>query len=245
MEDDRVEIVRRQIFAYLKSPSLKHIRDGWAVEKLARDIIRRLDRRSALWAKWEGERETLCKAAAGSWIPIEDLRDCLNRMDGPRLTSTDVTQRLRAFYEEPYAHYPNEELREGCLAIYEREKAEGTDLPAIVGALQEHVEREEERLRRELHVRYRRQQEEAREALEQRYLSGADCKWTSIRGSKELYSRINGRTYRLTSTADKRLRLFRVASIEDKDGIPIGTYGSRREVTKALEQVAYEPEPWR
>jgi hypothetical protein len=242
MDDDRVEVVRRQIFEHLKSPSLKHIRDGWAVDKLAREIIRQLDRRSALWAKWEGEREALCKAAAGCWIPIEDLRDCLNRMDGPGLTSTDVAQRLRAIHEEPYAHYPNEDLREGCLAIYEREKAEGTDLPAIVGALQEHVEREEERLRRELHERYRRQQEEARQALEQRFLSGADCKWTPIGRSKELYCRVNGRTYRLAPTTNKKLRLCRIASLEDEEGTLIGIYGSRRDVTKILEQVAYQPE---
>lgn len=245
MEDDRVEIVRRLVFDHLGSRSLKLICDGWAVDKLARDIIRGLDRKSSLWAKWEGERETLCKAAAACWIPVEDLRDCLNRMDGPPLTRTDVEQRMRAFYEEPYVPYPKDDLREGCLAIYEREKAKGTDLPAIVGALQEHVEREEARLRAELQENYRRQQEEARRALEQRFLSGADCKWTPVGGSKELYCRINGRTYRLAPAADKKLRLWRINSIEDDKGIPIGTYGSRRDVTRTLEQVAYQPEPQR
>ena len=57
-----------------------------------------------------------------------------------------MVQRLRAFYEEPYSSYPNEELKAGCLALYEAEKAQGTELPAIIGALQEYIELEEERL---------------------------------------------------------------------------------------------------
>lgn len=245
MDDDRAYVVQRLIHDHLKSPSLRHIRDGHAVHRLAHDIIRQLDRTGALWQKWEGQREVLLKAAAASWIPVEDLRDYLNRMPGPRLTTTDVEQRMRAFHEEPYASYPNEELREGCLTIYEREKAEGTEMPAIVGALQEHVEQEEERLRREVMEAYRRQQEEARIALEQRFLSGADCKWTPVNRSKELYSRINGRTYRLAPTDGKKLKLQRIVSIDDENGIFIGVYGSRRDVTKALEQIAYQPEPLR
>lgn len=245
MDDDRVYVVQSLIHDHLKSPSLRHIRDGHAVHNLAHGIIGRLDRRGALWQKWEGQREVLLKAAAASWIPVEDLRDYLNRMPGPRLTTTDVEQRMRAFQEEPYASYPNEELRKGCLTIYEREKAEGTEMPAIVGALQQHVEQEEERLRRELVETYRRRQEEARIALEQRFLSGADCKWTPVNRSKELYCRINGRTYRLAPADGKKLKLQRIVSIDDENGILIGVYGSRRDVTKALEQIAYQPEPLR
>lgn len=243
MEDDRVYTVQKLIQEHLKSPSLRHIRDGYAVQKLAADIVRRLDHRGRLWEKWEGQREPLLKAAAATWIPIEDLRDQLNRMPGPGLTLTDVEERMRAFHEEPYTPLPKDELRESCLAIYEREKAEGTEIVAIVGALQAHVEREEERLRREFEENYRRRQEEARLELEQRFLSGADCKWTPISRSKELYCRINGRSYRLAPVANKQLRLQRTASHEDQDGILIGTYGSRRDATKALEQVAYSPEP--
>ena len=243
MEDDRVYTVQKLIHEHLKSPSLRHIRDGYAVQKLAGDIVRRLDRRGGLWEKWEGQREPLLKAAAATWIPIEDLCDQLNRMPGPRLTLTDVEERLRAFHEEAYTPLPNDELRESCLAIYEREKAEGTEMVAIVGALQAHVEREEERLRREFQENYRRRQEEARLELEQRFLSGADCKWTPINRSKELFCRINGRSYRLAPMPNKQWRLQRIVSPEDQDGIPIGTYGSRRDATKALEQVAYRPEP--
>ncbi len=242
MEDDRVYNVQKLIQEHLKSPSLRHIRDGYAVQKLAADIVRRLDRRGRLWEKWEGQREPLLKAAAATWIPIEDLRDQLNRMPGPRLTLTDVEERLRAFHDEPYTPLPSDALRESCRAIYEREKAEGTEMVAIVGALQAHVEREEERLRREFEENYRRRQEEARLELEQRFLSGADCKWTPINRSKEFYCRINGRSYRLVPLANKQWRLQRIASPEDKDGTVIGTYGSRREATKTLEQVAFRPE---
>jgi hypothetical protein len=101
MEDDRLYLVQGLIEEHLKSPSLRHIRDGYAIRKLSAQIVRRLDRRGGLWEKWEGEREPLLKAAAATWIPLEDLRDHLNRMEGPRVTLTDVEERLRAFHEEP------------------------------------------------------------------------------------------------------------------------------------------------
>jgi hypothetical protein len=243
MEDDRIYLVQGLLEEHLKSPSLRHIRDGYAVRKLCTQIVRRLDRKGGLWEKWEGHREPLLKAAAATWIPLENLRHHLNRMQGPRLTLTDVEERLRAFHEEPYTPLPNDELREGCLAIYEKEKSDGTEMAAIVGALQAHVEREEERLRLQRQESYRRQQEEARVALEQRFLSGADFKWTPIDRSKELYCRINGRTYRLAPLANKQCRLQRIASPEDQKGIVLGIYGSRGEATKAVEQLAYRPEP--
>ena len=65
----------------------------------------------------------MVRAAVSCWIPIEDFREHLNRLPGGRLTTTDVEQRLRAFMEESFHSYPNGELREGCLALYEREKA--------------------------------------------------------------------------------------------------------------------------
>jgi hypothetical protein len=63
------------------------------------------------------------------------------------LTQTDVLQRMRAFWEEPWAEYPNEDLRAGCLELYEIEKTQGTELPAIIGALQEYVGLEDDRLK--------------------------------------------------------------------------------------------------
>lgn len=36
---------------------------------------------------------------------------------------------------------------------------------------------------------------------------------------------------------------FRINSIDDEDGRLIGTYQLRRDATKAITQVAYQPEP--
>lgn len=42
----------------------------------------------------------MLESAACCWIPIADLRETLNRLPGPQLTLTDVTQRLAALEEE-------------------------------------------------------------------------------------------------------------------------------------------------
>jgi hypothetical protein len=41
---------------------------------------------------------------------------------------------------------------------------------------------------------------------------------------------------------DKRWNLYRIVNLEDA-GVLLGTYQGRREASKALEQIAYEPEP--
>lgn len=46
-EDERVWAVRQLLSDYVKSPSLKHIRDPYAVGRLAPEIVRRLDRDSS------------------------------------------------------------------------------------------------------------------------------------------------------------------------------------------------------
>lgn len=115
----------------------------------------------------------------------------------------------------------------GVLKLYQREKAEGTELPAIVGLLRDHVEREEERLRTERDERYRRQSEEDRIAREQRLLSGADCQWTQLQKSPCWYCRANGRMYRLTPTKGKMWNLQRVNSIsDDEEAGVVGRIGS-------------------
>jgi len=143
MEDERVWSVKQLLFDYVKSPSLRHIRDAHSLNKLAHEIVRRIDLGNSIWRKWDGQRELLLKSSIGCWIPIDDLRDCLNQMPGPQLTTTDVDQRLKALEEEDVLSYPKEELRLGCLTIYEKERSEGTELPSIIGLLREHVDHEE------------------------------------------------------------------------------------------------------
>ncbi|MET4017190.1 hypothetical protein [Bradyrhizobium sp. S3.2.12] len=238
MRSDRQSAVASLLFDYLKSPSLRHLRDPHSVHVLATKIVSAVDRAGSVWAKWEGQRDEIAKAAAPCWIPIEDLRAFLNDLPGPSLTKTDVEQRLRAIWDEPYTTYPNDFLREGCQALYHSENAQGTAMPAIIGALQEHIEREDDRLRREQEESYRRWKEEERVKLEQRFLSGADCGWTRIDESEALYSRRNGRTFRVLQGKDKRWTLFRIKEIGDK-GELLGLYQGRRDATKALKAIAY------
>jgi hypothetical protein len=238
-DDNRLDAVRRLLFEYVKSPSLTHLRDPYALGKLAQEIVKAVTVGNPIWRKWDPTREELLKSAAPCWIPTEALRDYLNGMPGPALTTTDVAQRLRAFHEEAYASYPREVHQPGCLALFETEMAQGTELPAIIGALQEFVEREDERLRIEQEAAWRQRAQEERFALEQRFLSGADCKWTPVNKSAELYSRINGRVFRLSRSKDRMWSVQQIASIDDATGELIGTYRTRGDVTKALAQVAY------
>jgi hypothetical protein len=243
-EDERVWAVKDLLFDYVKSPSLRHIRDPHSLIKLAQEIVKRIDRGNSIWKKWDGQREVLLKSAIGSWIPVEDMRDFLNRMPGPPLTTTDVAQRLKAFEDEDHYAYPKEEFQSGCMALYEKEKAEGTELPAIIQLLRDYVDREEERSRVEHEERYKQLREQDRTAREQRLLSGADCKWTQLQKSPNWYCRTNGRTYRLSPTKDKMWNLHRVNSVsDDEKGALIGKYQRRGDASKVVAEAAYQPEP--
>jgi hypothetical protein len=242
MESDRICAVLSKLAEYVKSPSYRHIRDRHQLQKLAKGIVQPVDRAGSVWTKWEGPREDIIKAASPCWIPEEDLRERLNLLPGPPLTLTDVKQRLRALWEQPWEAYPEEDLREGCLALYRIEKDQGTELIAIVGAIREHIEREEERLRRERDEAYRASREQELEKRKQRFLWGADVGWTQLDSSDPaLYCRRNGRSFRIAAAKDKRWKLYRVANRQD-DGSLLGVYGNRRDANKALDKIAYEPE---
>jgi hypothetical protein len=130
------------------------------------------------------------------------------------------------------------------VALYEKEKAEGTELPAIIQLLRDHVEREEDRISVEQQDRHQRWREQDRMAREQRLLSGADCKWTQLQKSQCWYCRTNGRTYRLSPTKDKMWNLYRVNSTsDDEKGALIGKYQRRGDATKVVVERAYQPEP--
>jgi hypothetical protein len=116
-EDERLWAVKELLSEYVKSPSLRHIRDPYSIARLAKEIVKRIDQGNSIWRKWDGQRELLLKSALPCWIPIDDLREFLNAMPGPPLTATDVSQRLQAFEEEEHYFFPKEEFQAGCLAI--------------------------------------------------------------------------------------------------------------------------------
>lgn len=242
-EDERIWTVQELLFDYVRSPSLRHIRDPHSLSRLAREIVKRIDQGNSIWRKWDAQREVLLKSAVPCWIPIEDLRNFLNGMPGPSLTTTDVAQRMKAFEQEGL-DYAEEDLRPGCLALYEKEKAQGTELPAIIGLLRDHANREEERLRTEQERRHQQWREDDRIKREHRLLSGADCKWTKLPESTNWYRRTNGRTYRLSPTKDNMWNLFRVNSTtDDEEGALIGKYRRRGDATQVVKDMAYRPEP--
>ena len=115
-------------------------------------------------------------------------------------------------------------------------------MPAIVGVLRDHIEKEEERLRLERDAHFRQLREVEAAAAKQRLLSGADCKWTPWQGTKDVYCRMNGRLFRLTTTADKRIELYRAEGLETRKGTLLGRYLKRGDATKAVAQIAYQPE---
>ncbi|MEX2743291.1 hypothetical protein AB3480_18375 [Rhizobium mongolense] len=105
LEDDRIWHARDLVKEHVSSPSLRHIRDPAAILSISRRILKKIDRGTGIWQKWEGEREVLIKSAVGCWIPTDSLRDYLNLFSGPKLTSTDVAQRMKAIEGEPYTSY--------------------------------------------------------------------------------------------------------------------------------------------
>ena len=245
-DDERIEAVKALLADHVRSPSLRHVRDPYSLDRLAKEIVRRVDRGNAIWRKWIGQRDEFLRSTIFLWIPIEDVRDFLNGMPGPKLTKTDVAQRLLGFEQAANEFAPpNPDLQAECLAIYQKEKADGTEMAAIVSLLREHVEMVYVRAWEAEREQAKRERDEARIAREQRLLSGADCPWTQLHGSEYKYCRVNGRTYRLSPTEDKKWSLSRVNSVADdeKGSPPLGKYQRREDATKVLDKLAYEPEP--
>jgi len=239
-DDKRIWAVRKMLDEYVRSLSLRHIRDPGSLARLSRDIVNRLDEGNSIWRKWNEQREVLIKPALPCWVPIEDMQGYLNQMSGPRLTRVDVEQRLRAFEEEEYFEHRNQAFQKRCLTIYRQEKAKGTELTAIVGLLRDYVQELEDRTRVEEKARYRYIQDQKRVRREQLLVSGADCNWTQIEAFPYWYCRKNGRTYRLSPSKDRRWTLHEVSNIQDTNvGLPLGKYASRREATKAIRMLAY------
>jgi hypothetical protein len=234
--------VRHLLFKHLESPSLRHLRDPKQVDRLAEKIVSAVEQSSPLWGKWDPVRGDPLKASAKTWIPIEDLVAFLNGLPGPPLTRTDVVQRLRAFQDEPYAAlYPDDRVKDACLARYAAELEAGTEMTAIIGDLQEFAEEEEKRLDRERQDQWQAAQQAERLALERRFLSGADCKWTPLAGSKAIFMRKNGRAFRLSPTNEKRWALHGIEEPTDTGDL-LGVYATRGAASKVIDKIAYEPE---
>ena len=82
--DERLRVVEGLLFDHVTHPSQRHVRDGWAVYVLAKEIIEKLDHRTGIWRKWNEERETLLKSATQCWIPTDTMREYLQRHAGSR-----------------------------------------------------------------------------------------------------------------------------------------------------------------
>lgn len=242
-DDPRSGEIVRLLLDHVRSPSLAHIRQPEQLQRLALTILRHVDGPASPWRKWSLQREAVAKAALPCWLPEQDLCDGLNQLPGPPLTTTDVAQRMEAMREEDrYSGWPNDDLKAGCLALYEWEKEAGTELLAIVGAMRAWIDAEEERLRAEREVARRARVEADRIASRNRLLSGADCPWTQTEGVKTWHSRRNGRLYRLVQLDGRLWVLSRVRAIADKRGIEIGRYESRKVASRMLADVAYQPD---
>lgn len=242
-EDERLWEIKRQLQSFTKSPSLRHVWDPYFQDKLARDILKAVDRNLGPWEKWVGSREVILKSAANTSIPIEDLQDHLNQLPKRKLTATDVAQRLRTIHKDSYTPYPDEALANACLGIYRRQRELGTEMIAIIGLLEEYAEEERDR-------RYRETEQQRREeiALEkamarERLLSGADCKWTQLDEPNLFFCRTNGRLYSLKRNNDKRWVLSRIKDTSYQKGHVIGVYAGKGEPTKVVQAVAYQNEP--
>lgn len=90
--------------------------------------------------KWQGKRGALLRAAAAYWIPIENLRRLLNSLRGPKLTVTDIAQRLERSTCSPMAVVRASGYGWAALSFTSAKSPEGTEVPAVIGALQVFVE---------------------------------------------------------------------------------------------------------
>ena len=194
-EDDKLHEIARILYEYSARPPLKFPSEA-EIPKLAKKILNTAYGPTSLWTKWDKDREELVSRAVDVWVPLDDLRDALNRLPGERLTPTDVEQRIYALRHEysGYTRGPDEELKEASFAAYAEEKATGTEFIAILGWLEEWTWGAEERLRRKREEERRERVEQDKRNAEARLRSGADCPWTAAAGFADLHCRKNARS---------------------------------------------------
>ena len=78
----RTQVVYSLLAEYVRSPSLRHMREERSLAKLALEIVTKLDQDSSVWKKWEGPRDKVLGAAIECWIPKADMLDFLNSLPG-------------------------------------------------------------------------------------------------------------------------------------------------------------------
>ncbi|WP_075632293.1 hypothetical protein [Novacetimonas hansenii] len=248
-DEQRLHEIIYLLRQYSARPPLKFPTEA-EIPKLARRILETAKGPKSLWTKWSSDREDVIKRAADVWIPLDDLREALNVLPGENLTATDVEQRLNAVRSElgGYTRGPDETLKEEAFTAYATEKAKGTEFIALLGWMEDWMWGAEEILRRkQTEERQRRIAQERRQA-EARLRSGADSPWTGASGFPDLYCRKNARLFRLkglnkdTSPLAAKFEVFEVKSFEDKRGVLIGRYRTRSDASKAVLEVAYNPE---
>lgn len=239
---DDVHTVKRLLLIYLQSPSLRHLRHETSVNQLAATIVKELEPQPSLWKKWTVDRQAVVERAAGCWVPLPDLTQFLNSLAGPRLTKTDVSERLKHEEDQQYMQ-PREEFRTGCESVYRQDKHDGSEFFATVCRVRAHLEQEQVRHENQKEEDRKRCREEEYQSRIARLMSGADTAWTQQRGSQYWYCRINARAYRLSRTDDGRWKLERVQEIDDATlGNLVGAYSSRREAGKSVKTIAYRPD---
>lgn len=71
--NQRTSVVYSLPAEYVRSPSLRHMREERSLAKLTLEIVTKLDRDSSVWKKWQGPRDKILGAAIECWIPKEDM----------------------------------------------------------------------------------------------------------------------------------------------------------------------------
>jgi hypothetical protein len=250
-EEERLHDIVTILYQYSARPPLKLPNES-EIPKIARRLLDVARGPKSLWTKWSKEREDVAQRAADVWIPLDDLRDALNLLPGEPLTPTDVEQRIIAVRQEfgGYQYGPDDALKEASFAAYREERDRGTEFIAILGWLEEWTWGAAERLRRQQDIERRDRLETDKRNAEARLKSGADCPWTAAADYPDLHSRKNGRLFRLkvlekTGTPlAPRFEVLEVSSFGDRRGTPIGRYRTRTDASRAVAEVAYNPQ-WR
>ena len=246
-DEEKLRDIVRMLQHYSARPPLKFPSEA-EIPALAKKILQAVRGPTSIWTKWTDDREEVAKRAADLWVPLDDLREALNKLPGEKLTPVDVEQRVNTLRYSDYSRGPDNDLKEESFAAFAGEKANGTEFIAILGWLEHWTWGAETILQRKRDEERRKRVENEKQSAEARLRSGADCPWTALAGSADLHCRKNARLFRLKELAKggspvaPKFEMLEVKSFEDKRGVAIGRYRTRSDASKAVLEVAYKPE---